>query len=130
MIVLRENFASFINHNLSRLSEKPSIRVLKEKFDTLHFSMFFPRNLPYAEKILDKTNQMIEGGHVEKIRQEMFLVDELAKKKEMVQPQVLTLGTLGLGFCIFMVACCLSLVAFFIEHLVDYLKTPASNVNR
>jgi hypothetical protein len=120
MIVQRNHFNSFIKQRLR--TEQPSIVLLEEKFDTVHMSMMFTRNLPYAQKFLQKVNEMASNGLAKKLHGEMVRSHEPNKKKEEVDPQVLTLSTLRLGFWSFLIVLGLSTIAFICECSVKFFK--------
>jgi murein L,D-transpeptidase YcbB/YkuD len=120
MVVNRDHFNNYIKLRLR--TEQPSIVLLEEKFDTVHMSMMFTRNLPYTEKFLQKVNEMTSNGLTKKFYQEMVSSQELNKKKEEVDPQVLTLSTLRLGFLSFLIALGLSTIVFISECSLKLLK--------
>lgn len=120
MIVQRDWIYLFFRNAFQ--SELPSIRILGESFYTNHMSLIFTRNLPYTLKFLRKIHELISTG-VMKTFQADILDDRKPRKEEDVGgPQILTLRQLGLGFCLYLIACGICIVVFLLEVLFGYLK--------
>jgi hypothetical protein len=103
-------------------SEQPSISLLDESFETLYFTISFTRNLPYSEKFVTVINEMVSNGIANMFYEIHANKHQLRTQKEKIEPQVLTLGTLGLGFYSFMIATALSVLVFVIEHIFALIK--------
>jgi hypothetical protein len=96
----------------------PSLTILDETFETMHFSVMLTRFLPYSAGFMARINEMISNGLAKKFSEETLFVQDPHRKAESVPPQVLALEHLALGFFIFLIATGLSIVAFLVEVLI------------
>lgn len=120
MIVQRDWMLNFFRAELH--SGLPSISILDEKFETMYVHLIFTRNLPYSCKFLQKINEMISTGIIQKFRYEIFDDHQPNKKEEKIEPQVLTMDHLRIGFFSFLIACSLSATIFLVEVFIGFVK--------
>jgi pheromone shutdown protein TraB len=95
----------------------PSFTVLDERPDSVRTYITLNRNLPYIEQILQKVNDLITSGIVQKFHDNLSNNHIPSNKEEEVEPQILTMTTLGLGLSLFLMACVLCIISFVIELL-------------
>lgn len=100
----------------------PSMKILDENFETLHYSLMLTRKLPYTEEFLRGVNNMIESGIIKNYFDEVMDERLHLRKEEAVGPHILTIQQLSLGFFLFLISCGLSVVAFLIEVLFNYAR--------
>lgn len=102
---------------------QPSTSLLEDNVRTVPYFMILPDQLPYTRMFKLKIDQMIASGLIQKWHDEYFLVERDPKKYvEQVDPQVLDVDTLRLGFYAYLIALLFSIAGFIAEFLVSKLK--------
>lgn len=132
MLVTQELF-NFIESFTYR-SGFPSLSLLPGPVITVMHGMMFKNYNPFYEMVDDKIRQMIPGGIMQHLYKEQVRIKKTSSEnsvrnsKEPIDPQVLTMDQLKIGFLICAAMLCLSTIVFVVElgipfyyHLVDVL---------
>jgi hypothetical protein len=98
----------------------PSVHLLDENAATIPWYMVLARYVPYSEAFKDKIDQMISNGLIKRFHDKTYNV-ETSKKRfvEEVEPQVLTVYHLKLGFLAVLICLALSFAVFLTEVIVN-----------
>jgi hypothetical protein len=113
--VWRKHYISFFNQMFGP-TKQPSTHMLEENLFSIPWYLVMTTVLPYTATFMDKVDEMISSGLVQKWHDKNFAVVKNAKQfKEDVEPQVLTVEHLWIGFLAFVILLTLSVLVFLLE---------------
>jgi hypothetical protein len=102
---------------------QPSTTLLEENVKTVPYFVILPDKQPYMRMFNLKIDHLISSGLTQKWYDEYMLLDKNAKQYvEEIEPQVLKVETLRLGFYAYIIALTFSVAAFALEFLFVQLK--------
>lgn len=118
-------FRSSYHQNVSRFFKKtePSTYLLDETTATIPFYLVLPRYVPYTEIFKKKIDQMLASGVIDWWNTFLTRIERDEKKfVEKVEPQILTVKSLQIGFTTFLISLAMSFVVFLLEKAVEAIK--------
>jgi hypothetical protein len=99
------------------MKEDLSLYLLDEDSVTLQFSFAFLRAMPLNKVFIEKIDQMISSGIVQKNLNDHNSERKHSKLNEERTPQILTMDHFGVCFAAVLICLGLAGVVFFVEHL-------------
>lgn len=121
MLVFPEIF-SYIHNDFYR-NGFSSLSFLKESVRTFFLAKVFRKFSPFFEDFNEKIGQIFSSGLYFKALNEEMKPKDIKKVIEEIDPEVLTISHLSVGFKICFVSLAFSVLAFFSEVLIFKLKT-------
>lgn len=112
----------WIINNIRLRTGQSSILLLKETFRNLFIGLTFKDFSPFYEMLDVKIGEMNAAGLIGLWWTREFQNNDRKRTVEDIGPQVLTMDHLEIGFMICLVPLTFSVIAFFAELLIKYLK--------
>jgi hypothetical protein len=125
----RSNYSANIKKLKTRNNRQfiPSTSLLEENTATIPFYLAMSMFNPYTPQVKEKIDEMIANGLVEKWYNEMRSVERDEKTfVEDVEPEVLSVSDLKLGFFAVLITAVVSVCVFVIELLLKALNVSES----
>jgi hypothetical protein len=109
----RTHFYRGLKYDIGRT--QPSLYVLDKNIATIPWYMMMPKKIPYARTFMDKIDRMLASGLIQRWHAHIWMIikDEKTFIDE-IEPEVLTIEHLRLGFLCFsaflVASCCVFLI--------------------
>lgn len=100
----------------------PSLLMLAETFKIFHVALTFKPYCPYYEVVNLKTTQFVDAGLTDYWLKETINPKLQKKVVEKIEPQVLTLDHLDVGFLACLIPLLASMIVFVVELFVKWLE--------
>lgn len=120
-VIFRTYFLAYVTTALEKVW--PSVSLLEENLATIPFYIVLPNYIPYTPAFRDQIDLMMANGMIQKWHDRMFFIERNQKRYEdAIEPQVLTVASLRLGFIAFLICLTVCFAVFVLELAVKFLS--------
>lgn len=109
-------------HNNAYRAGTPSVQILNERVKPVFLGLSIERFNPFYEILSDQVLRMIAGGILQLPWDRLRYVRGGIRKAEDIEPQVLTMEHLGIGFMFWLVPLTIGLLALLGEIMIHRIK--------